>query len=140
VMPERPIILAIPPLEVVPIVADVDRISQVINTYLEHALSTSPADQPVTVRLTMEDAAVRVSVQDTGLAIPLEEQEHLWERFHYAKRAAGEYKQDQGFGLDFYLSRVFIERHHGSVGVQSDPAHDATFWFTLPIEAPASAM
>jgi signal transduction histidine kinase len=46
-----------------------------------------------------------------------------------------EQESDQGFALDFYLSRAFIERHHGRVGVQSDPGHGASFWFALPFDA-----
>src|SRR5258708_38212035 len=51
--PERTIVLDIVPAEkVVPIIADAERITQVINSYLANALSYSPPDQPVTVRLT----------------------------------------------------------------------------------------
>ena len=107
---------------------------RVINTYLEQALGFSPTDQPVTVRLTVEDAIARVSVHDGGPALPEEEQGRIWERFHATTRRAGEQEPDPGFGLDFYLSRAFIERHHGRVGVQSASGHGATFWFTLPIE------
>jgi len=73
--PERTIVLDIVPAEkVIPIIADAERITQVINGYLANALSYAPADQPVTVRLTVEDAVARVSVHDEGPGIPLEEQ------------------------------------------------------------------
>jgi len=134
--PERTIVLDIVPTEkVVPIVADADRITQVINGYLANALSYSPADQPVTVRLTVEDAVARVSVHDEGPGIPLEEQGRIWDRFYYAKRFADQHELDVSLGLGLYFCQALIERHHGSVGVQSDPGHGATFWFTLPIEA-----
>jgi signal transduction histidine kinase len=35
--------------------------------------------------------------------------------------------------LGLYLCKVFIEQHHGSVGVQNNADHGVTFWFTLPI-------
>jgi signal transduction histidine kinase len=134
--PERTIVLDIVPAEkVVPIIADADRITQVINSYLANALSYSPADQPVTVRLTVEDAVARVSVHDEGPGIPLEEQGHIWDRFYYVKRIADQHELNVSLGLGLYFCQAFIERHHGSVGVQSDPGHGATFWFTLPIEA-----
>jgi signal transduction histidine kinase len=129
-------VLEITPSEnTVPILADAARITRVINTFLGKALSFSPTDQPVTVQLKVEETVALVSVHEEGLTIPSEEQECLWERFHDAKGIVGEQESDQGFALDFYLSRAFIERHHGSVGVQSDPGHGATFWFTLPMEA-----
>jgi signal transduction histidine kinase len=134
--PERTIVLDVIPIEqAVPIIADAERITRVINSYLEHALSFSPANEPVTVQLTLEDAVARVSVHDAGPALPVEEQGRIWERFHSIKRMAEEHALEPGFGLGFYLSRVFIERHHGHVGVQSDPDHGTTFWFTLPVEA-----
>ena len=134
--PERTIVLDIVPAEkVVPIIADADRITQVINGYLANALDYSPADQPVTVQLTVEDAVVRVSVHDEGPGIPLEEQGHIWDRFYYAKRIADQHELNVSLGLGLYFCQAFIARHHGSVGVQSDPEHGTTFWFTLPIEA-----
>ncbi len=70
--PERTIVLEVMPQEkVVPIIADAERITQVINGYLANALSYAPADQPVTVQLTVEDAGARVSVHDEGPGIPL---------------------------------------------------------------------
>jgi len=134
--PERTIMLEVMTTEkVVPIIADAERITQVINAYLANALSSSPLDQPVTAQLTVEDARARVSVHDEGPAIPLEEQGRVWQRFSYGRRISGQRELDLSLGLDFYLCRAFIERQHGNVGVQSGPGRGATFWFTLPLAA-----
>jgi signal transduction histidine kinase len=133
--PERTIVLDLMPAEkAVPIIADAERITQVINSYLANALHYAPADRQVTVQLTVEDGVARVTVHDEGPGIPFEEQERIWERFYYVREIAEQHEPDLSLGLGLYLSRVFIERHHGSVGVQSEPGHGATFWFTLPIE------
>jgi signal transduction histidine kinase len=132
---ERTIVLeSLPPERVVPVMADAERITQVITSYLVNALSYSPADQPVTVQLGVEGAVARVSVQDQGPGIPGEEQERIWERFSHARGIAVQHELDLNLGLGLYLSRAFIEGHQGSVGVQSAPGHSATFWFTLPVE------
>jgi len=134
--PERTIALECMPQGcVVPVIVDAERITQVITNYLANALSYSPADQPVTVRLTVEDAVARVSVHDQGPGIPGDEQGRIWGRFYFAKEIGEQQELDLCLGLGLYLSRAFIERHHGSVGVQSEPGHGATFWFTLPVEA-----
>ena len=134
--PEHTIVLeSVPPEQVVPVMVDPERITQVINNYLANALSYSPADQPVTVQLTVEDAVARVSVHDQGPGIPGEEQGRIWGRYYFAKEITEPQKLELSLGLGLYLSRVFIERHQGSVGVESDPGHGATFWFTLPVEA-----
>jgi signal transduction histidine kinase len=133
--PERTITLDHMPTEkAVSIIADANRITQAINSYLANALHYAPADRPVTVQLTVEDGVARVSVHDKGPGIPLEEQERIWERFYHAGEITEQHELDLSLGLGLYLCQVFIERHHGSVGVQSEPGHGATFWFTLPIE------
>src|SRR5260370_23937084 len=130
--PERTIVLDIVPAEkVVPIVADAERITQVINGYLVNALSYAPADQPVTVRLTVEDAVARVSVHDEGPGIPLEEQGRIWDRFYYAKRLADQHELDVSLGLALYFSQAYIEVHHASLGVQRDPGNVTTSGLTF---------
>jgi len=133
--PERTIVLeSLPPEQVVPVLADAERIIRVISSYLANALSYAPADQPVTVQLTAADAVARVAVHDQRPGISGEEQGHIWERLYRAKGSAVQHELDLSLGLGFYLSRAFIEGHHGSVGVQSEPGQGTTFWFTLPVE------
>jgi signal transduction histidine kinase len=134
--PERMIVLEnTVPEHVVPIIASPERITQVITTYLGHALCSSPADQLVTVQLTVEDAVARVSVHDEGPGMPGEEQGHIWERHSSAEGTTAQDELDPSLGLGLYLCQAFIERHHGTVGVQSAPGHGETFWFTLPMAA-----
>jgi PAS domain S-box-containing protein len=135
-VPEHRIVLNIPPMEqVVPIFADAKRITKVFNTYLTNALSHSPVEEPVIVQLVVADSVALVFVRDKGPGIPVEEQGFLWERFYRAKGSAVQHELDLSLGLGFYLCRAIIERHHGRVGVQSDPGHGETFWFTLPVVA-----
>jgi signal transduction histidine kinase len=133
--PERTIILEnMAPEHVVPVMADPERITQVINAYLENALSYAPADQPVTVQLAVEDARARVSVHDEGPALPAEVQGRIWGRYYYARGATAQDELDLSLGVGLYLCQAFIERHQGHVGMQSAPGQGATFWFTLPVE------
>jgi signal transduction histidine kinase len=134
--PERRIVLQITSGEqVVPIMVDAERISRVITGYLANALSYGPADQPVTVQLTVGNAVAHVSVHDEGPGIAGEEQGRIWERFSSSRELTEHHEPELSSGLGLYLCQAFIERHHGSVGVQSDPGDGATFWFTLPMEA-----
>ncbi len=132
--PERRIILDIRHTEeTVPVIANADRIKQVIDTYLTNALNYSPADRPVTVQLTVEGSMARVSVHDEGPGIPPEEQEHIWKRFYRAKGIAVQHELDLSRGLSLYICQELIKYHHGSVGLQSVPDRGSTFWFTLPV-------
>jgi signal transduction histidine kinase len=135
-VPERTIVLSLPSTEQgVPIFANAERITEVFNAYLAHALKDSPMESPVTVQVAVTDAEATVLVHHERPAIPQDVQELLGERFPYARESA--MQQDLSFGSGFSLCRAFIEAHHGRIGVESDPGHGETFWFTLPLAASA---
>jgi PAS domain S-box-containing protein len=115
------------------VVADIDRIRQVVTNYLTNALKYSPADSPVEVGLAADGQQARVWVRDKGPGLPAEEQGRIWERFHRAKGIEAQSGSGVGLGLGLYICRMIIERHHGLVGVESAPGQGSTFWFTLPL-------
>ena len=93
-----------------PIMADAARITQVFTIYLTNALASSPAEEPVTVQVTVTDLVARVSVHNEGPGIPLEEQQHLWERSYRAKGSAVQQELDLSLGLGLYLCRALIRK------------------------------
>jgi signal transduction histidine kinase len=118
----------------VPVIADAERIEQVVTNYLSNALKFSREDQAVEVRLeTVDGLVARVSVYDEGIGVPLEDQAHLWERFYQAEATAWQSGSQIGLGMGLYICKTIVERHHGQVGMQSTPGHGSTFWFTLPL-------
>jgi PAS domain S-box-containing protein len=130
----RHIELVLPPEELVPVLADADRIGQVLTNYLTNALKYAPVEQPVSVRLEVRGTVARVSVRDQGPGLTPEQQKRVWERF-YQVAAPGRQGPDRGLGLGLAIARSIVEQHQGQVGAQSAPGHGATFWFTLPMEA-----
>lgn len=117
----------------IPVLADPDRIGQVVTNYLTNALKYSSADMPVEVHLTIEQRQAKVAVRDRGPGLPTEEQEKLWQRFYRVEGINVRSGSGVGLGLGLYICRSIIERHHGEVGVQSAPGQGSTFWFTLPL-------
>jgi signal transduction histidine kinase len=91
--PDRAIIMELPPTGPVPVVADADRIAQVVTNYLSNALKYSKEDRPVAVHLEVEGEArgdgaegaasslACVSVRDDGPGLSLDDQIHVWKRF-----------------------------------------------------------
>jgi signal transduction histidine kinase len=130
--PERTIVLQIPVGWNIPIIADADRIGQVVTNYLTNALKYSPADRPVEVGASVDTQQARVWVHDEGPGLPTEEQNRIWERFHRTKGIQVQSGTGVGLGLGLYICRTIIERHQGQVGVDSAPGRGSTFWFTLP--------
>jgi PAS domain S-box-containing protein len=127
--PERSIHLSLPALKAVPIVADADRIGQVLTNYLSNALRYSPQEAPVVVSLRVEAGKACVAVRDEGPGIPLEQQELIWERFHQVDLL----NFSSGLGLGLYISKMIICQHQGSVSLESAPGLGSTFYFTLPL-------
>jgi signal transduction histidine kinase len=135
--PQRVLTLHLPSTQPVRVLADADRLDQVVSNYLTNADKYSPAGQPVSVRLELDpDGWARVAVADHGPGIAPEQQAQVWERF---QRAAGSAQQRASLGLGLYLSKTVIERHGGQVGLHSAPGQGTTFWFRLPLVADGDA-
>ena len=128
----RDIKLDLPPAEVLPVIADADRIGQVLTNYLTNAFKFAPADQVIAVEVEVEADYVRVAVRDRGPGLTQEQQQRVWEQF-YQVTTPGHQGPERGLGLGLAIAKAIIEQHHGQVGVESAPGHGATFWFTLPL-------
>ncbi|WP_220195909.1 ATP-binding protein [Ktedonospora formicarum] len=112
---------------------DTDRLGQVVNNYLTNAIKYSPANEPIDVTVSIENSCARVSVQDRGPGLTLEDQEHIWERFYRAKNVQVLYGHGIGLGLGLHICQTIIEQHGGQVGLYSEPGKGSNFWFLLPL-------
>ncbi len=131
--PERTIHLQMDEETNLPVVADADRIAQVITNYLSNALKYSPSDRPVDVSLAVARKTARVSVHDEGPGLSAAEQKFIWERFFQVDRIKAQSGSAGGLGLGLHICKTIIEQHQGQVGVESVPGEGSTFWFTLPL-------
>jgi signal transduction histidine kinase len=131
----RTVALSLPPAPVL-VLADADRLGQVVANYLSNALKYSPEECPVAVGVQVEGRRGRVWVRDLGPGVLPDAQERIWERFYRVPGIESQSGSGIGLGLGLYISRTIIEHHGGEAGVQSSPGQGATFWFTLPLTAP----
>ncbi|WNG15165.1 PAS domain-containing protein [Cystobacter fuscus] len=111
---------------------DKGRLAQVLANLLENARKYSPLKGPIRVTLAQRGAEALVSVADSGIGIPVDQQAHLFERFFRARNAP--ISGFGGLGLGLYICRHVVERHGGRIWVESEPGHGSTFRFTLPVE------
>jgi two-component system phosphate regulon sensor histidine kinase PhoR len=116
------------------------RLDQVLTNLIENAIKFTPPEGEVTIGAQRNGETVRLTVHDTGIGIPLDEQEKVFERFYQVDR--GEKRAYRGTGLGLAISRHIVERHDGAIWVESDgvPGHGSSFHVELPIELrPAEA-
>ncbi|MFP4394673.1 MAG: GAF domain-containing protein [Anaerolineales bacterium] len=130
---EEPLIIAGVPLQ----------IQRMLDNLLGNALKFTPDGGRITVKLAREDdQRVRLAVCDTGIGIPPEKQEQIFERFYQVDGSSK--RQYGGVGLGLALVRSIVQTHEGRLRVQSpatdDPEHPGTCMIvSLPLRREAEA-
>src|SRR5260221_4503761 len=108
------------------------RIRQVVINLLGNALRFTDAGS-ITVQAKIADDAVLIGVIDTGIGIPPEALETVFEEFHQLESSLA--RRYSGTGLGLTLSRRFVALHHGRLWVESEgvPNKGSSFWVSLPL-------
>jgi two-component system, OmpR family, sensor histidine kinase KdpD len=129
--PERVLVMGRP--ELPPVTVDAVQIQRALVNLLENALSVSPADEPVHVRVSATRRELLIRVTDRGPGIPEAERERIFEPFH---RIAGATDQ-RGVGLGLAIARGFAEANGGRLWLETHPGQGASFVLALPaVELP----
>lgn len=126
--------LALPP-NLPTVMADRERIEEVLQNLLDNAVKYSPKQASLTVSCRITGDEVIVSVSDAGMGISLRDQEQIFDRF----RRAGDdrARSAPGAGLGLYICRAIVEAHGGRIWVDSTLRQGSTFSFSLPREEKA---
>jgi len=115
------------------LIADKDRIEQVLANLLSNAIRYSPEGGPIEVDAETTGDGVHIQVRDRGLGIPREHQQLVFERFGRAHGTAF-----GGLGLGLAISKGIVERHGGRIWVESTgrPGEGSVFHVQLPLATP----
>jgi signal transduction histidine kinase len=111
------------------VLADEQRINQVLLNLISNAVKYSPKGGEVRVSGQVRPEHVVVCVQDQGSGIPPGDIPHIFDRFYRAGETARTIK---GAGLGLYLTRAILEAHGGSIWVDPKYAEGARICFSLP--------
>jgi len=119
------------PPEFPPVLADPEKIGEVLTNLVENATKFSPQGGTITIKGETSGNGVSVTVADEGIGIPLRDQEQIFNRFYRVD--ANSARPTQGTGLGLYICKTIIEAHGGRIGVESELGKGSHFTFTLPI-------
>jgi signal transduction histidine kinase len=109
---------------------DAEALRQALSNLLDNAVQYSGDARWIAVRVTADDGAVTVGVEDRGVGIPPDEVDKVFDRFH---RGGGDVTRSvRGSGLGLTLVKEIVDAHGGHVDVASAPEKGSTFRITLP--------
>jgi signal transduction histidine kinase len=119
------------------IVADGDRIKQIVTNLLSNAVKYSPEGGAVTVRVSQRgDTHVLIEVADQGLGIPADQVGRLFQKFERVR--SDDHLRISGTGLGLYICKKIVEGHGGQIWVESEVGRGSTFSILLPVDARAA--
>ncbi len=119
------------PIPVPEVVADKEKIRQVVNNFIDNAIKYSPKGN-IVARVTVDEKFVTVEVQDTGKGI---EAGIINSLFHKYSRGKDSVTHATGIGIGLYVAKIVVENHKGEIGAKSDGVgKGSTFYFRIPIK------
>lgn len=117
---------------------DHDKIERILFNLISNAFKFTQAGGHVSVLLSMakdykagNDASLEIKVIDTGIGIPFEKQDKIFERFF--QNDVPESMINQGSGIGLAITREFVKMHGGEITVESEPDHGSCFIIKLPL-------
>jgi signal transduction histidine kinase len=110
--------------------ADENRLQQILQNLVANAIKFTSQGR-VTIDASELDGMIITSVSDTGIGIPVEKQESIFNEFEQVDGSIG--REFGGTGLGLSITRYLVELHGGTIGVVSEPGKGSVFSFTTPI-------
>lgn len=112
------------------VVADPDRILDVLGNLVSNAVKYTNHGSVVVKTIQPDNLKVRLEVVDTGPGISEKEKSKLFKKFYRVESHVG---KTIGTGLGLYISKLLIKQFNGQMGVESEVGKGSTFWFELPL-------
>jgi signal transduction histidine kinase len=113
--------------------------AQVFTNLVDNALKFTPRGGMISLRASVENNEMHISVTDTGAGIPKEAQAHIFGRFYQADsaRKGGE---GHGAGLGLAIAHEIVQAHSGRISVRSRLGEGASFDVFLPLQMPVKGI
>lgn len=110
---------------------DIEKVSLAVKNLLENAIHYTESKGKVTLAAERKKDRIFVSVEDTGIGIPKDQQERVFSKFFRADNAVR--TETEGTGLGLFITKNIIEAHKGEISYTSEEGKGTTFTFSLPV-------
>ncbi|MEA4854839.1 MAG: PocR ligand-binding domain-containing protein [Solidesulfovibrio sp.] len=117
---------------------DPDQLIQVVSNLLQNAVKFTRAGE-VRLELTHDGGMVRIAVTDTGIGIPAEELDSIFDKFHQVGRGDTIQETAKGTGLGLAICRQIVRHYGGRIWAESTPGKGSAFFVQLPAVPPGDA-
>ncbi|MFA6665432.1 MAG: ATP-binding protein [Armatimonadota bacterium] len=114
------------------VIADPDKLDQILNNLLTNAVKYSPDGGQITIKAHQTESGIEISVTDEGMGIPKDHLPKIFERFHRVDNR--DTRRVGGTGIGLYLVKHLTQAHGGTVRVESELGKGSTFTIFLPRE------
>ncbi len=133
------VVLAAPPAEPAIVMAEENKLRQVVTNLMGNALRYTPEDSPIEIAVQVDHRADRalLEVRDHGEGIPPQIRDKIFQRFWRADTSRA--RETGGSGLGLAIVSSIVSAHHGTVEVVETDGGGATFRVSLPLADPARA-
>lgn len=123
-----------PPPAPITVIADRERLRQILVHLLDNAVKFTPDGGAVSIDVQCDESQAMVAIVDAGVGIPREQLDRIWDRFHQADSSSR--RQFSGTGLGLPIVKRLVELHGGSVSASSEgDGKGSRFSFSLPVAA-----
>lgn len=116
---------------------DRDKMLQVLLNILANAIEFTPAGGTIRLAIDQPGEMLRVRIRDTGIGIPKQDQQRIFERFYRVDKARS--RMLGGTGLGLAIARQIVEALGGTIALESEPGRGTEVAFTVPVETAAAA-
>jgi heavy metal sensor kinase len=113
--------------------ADEELLKRMILNLLDNAVKYTPAGGEISLGLAQQNGNARIVVRDTGIGIPLADQQHVFDRFYRVEKARSRALGGAGLGLS--IVQWIVDAHKGTIEVKSAPGKGSVFTVELPLTA-----
>ena len=110
---------------------DPDKLEQILVNILSNAFKFTPSGGSIEISISSDDEHARIEISDSGVGIPRDKIEHIFDRFYQVDDS--NLREYEGSGIGLSLVKELVDLHHGTITVRSNPGEGSCFTVKIPL-------